>query len=217
METFLTFLLKDNTASWKSISILDVGCADGGNTKKFAKIGFSVIGLDLSVKYLKDAKAAAQEIDFVCGAVEYLPFKDNSFNHAISMAVFQYVQRLRGLRELARVTKSDGIVIIDISNRYCIYHFGLNRIIHFLFPSIPTYRGLDHHMSSRSEMRRLLHYAGLIEIETKPIILVHWNLPDWLFRFVRWAELFFQESPLIRELMGVIVCKGVVSARATAL
>jgi len=152
-------------------------------------------------------------IGFIEGDAENLPFKEDSFDHVLSMATFQYLSSpLEALREFVRVTKPGGTVIIDISNRYCLYYFGLNRIVHFLMPRIPTYsdRSTGRKLS-RFEMKALFKYAGLSEIEIKPILFVYWGLPDWLFNIVKWVEYFFEKLPFIRGFMGVIVGKGVVT------
>lgn len=216
IETYLSFLCKNAPISRTKTSILDVGCADGVITMKLAGMGYDMVGLEVSRRLLKDGKMAVRgkrlNIEFIRGDAGNLPFKEDSFDHVLSMAVFQYLlSPLKVLKEFVRVSNSGGMLIIDISNRYCLYYFGLNRIVHFLMPRIPTYSEKSTgRKSSRFEMKAMLNYAGLTEIDIKPILFVYWDLSDWLFNIVKWVEFFFEKSPLIREFMGVIVCKGVV-------
>ena len=71
-------------------SLLDVGCGAGHHSKDLSTLGYEVTGIDLSVNGLLQAqnvsKAHNQNIDFVIGDVENLPFEDNSFEIRASVA-----------------------------------------------------------------------------------------------------------------------------------
>lgn len=227
MSTYLYFLHEDRFSSPRG-DILDVGCADGSNALRLAEMGYNVIGIDLSSTHLKDGKRYLQgesdsgklNIELIMGDAQHLPFKDGFFDDVFSMATFQYVpSKSKALKEFARVTKSKGKVIIDISNRYCLYYLGLNRLIHFVMPAIPTYAGksLRNQKSSPSEMKKLFSYAGLSAIDIKPILLAHWDISDWLFNFMKWVDYIFETTPVLRKFMGVIVCKGVVTKNSQSV
>lgn len=219
IKTFLSFLPKNASIPREETSILDVGCADGVITMQLAEMGYNMIGLDRSPYFLKDGKMKVQEkklnIEFIRGDAANLPFKENSFDHVFSMAVFQYLPcPLTALREYVRVAKLGGVVIVDISNRYCLYYFGLNRIVHFLMPRLPTFsrkRKGAGRKASRFEMKTLFNDAGLTEIEIKPILFVWWYLPDWLLNIGKRIEFFLDKLPFFRQFLGVIVCKRVVT------
>lgn len=187
-------------------------------------MGYNMVGLDPSPKLLKDAGIKARgknlTVEFRRGDAENLPFEDDSFDHTIAMAVFQYVPNpLKAVKEFVRVTRPGGMVIIDISNRYNIYRLGLGRIAHFLmprfFPDFSNYCSLydcayKHKKSSRSEMKGLFKSAGLTEIEIKPILFVWHTLPDWLFNIAKVVEFSLYKLPFMREFLAVLVCKGIV-------
>lgn len=209
--TYLTFLRKD-------ASILDVGCADGVHAIKLVEMGYNIIiGLDVSRVYIKDGKMKAREkglnIEFIRGDAENLPFKENTFNCVLSMSALMFLPHpYKAIREFARVAKLGGMVIVDLSNRYCLYYLGLNQIVGFLTSRIPTLRG--GRKFSCFEIKALFKYVGLTRIEIKYILLVYRGFPDWLFNVLKPIENFFEKSPFIRKFLGVMVCKGVVTKRA---
>lgn len=207
IETYLTFLRKDTP-------ILDVGCADGVHTTKLVEMGYNVIGLDVSPKYIHDGKMKAREkklnMEFMRGDAENLPFKENTFDYVLSMSVLMLLPSpYRAIREFARVAKLGGMVVVDVPNRYCLYYLGLNQIVGFLTSRIPTFRG--GRKFSCFEMKALFKYVGLTEIEIKYMLLVFRGFPNWLFNILKPIENFFEKSPFIRRFMGVMTCKGVVT------
>ena len=207
IETYLAFLSRD-------ASILDVGCADGVHTIKLVEMGYNVIGLDVSHKYIKDGKMKAREkklnMEFMRGDAENLPFKENAFDYVLSMSVLMFLPSpYRAIREFARVARLGGMVVVDVSNRYCLYYLGLNQIVGFLTSRIPTLRG--GRKFSCFEMKALFEYVGLTGIEIKYMLLVFRGFPNWLFNILKPIEIFFEKSPFIRKFMGVMACKGVVT------
>ncbi len=104
----------------EGMSILDAGCGTGLETVRLARlVGSSgnVIGLDTSRNLLAEANKRAQgsrlPIEYREGDVQQLPFPDNYFDVARAERLFLYLTDPRqALAELARVTKSDGVVYV---------------------------------------------------------------------------------------------------------
>ena len=208
IEIYLTFLRKD-------ASIFDVGCADGVITMRLAKMGYNMTGLDPSRIRLKDGKMEARKeglnIEFIRGDAENLPFKENSFDYVLSMQVLQFLPNpYKAIREFARVVNLGGMVIVDVPNRYCLYYFGLNRIVGFLKSRIPTFRWRSRTFSC-FEMKAVFEQVGLTGIEIEYVLLVSYAFPDWLFKMLKPIEIFFEKSPFLRRFMGCMLCKGVVT------
>jgi ubiquinone/menaquinone biosynthesis C-methylase UbiE len=95
--------------------VLDVGCGTGSLTFALAQnpeIG-SVCGLDFSPVYVEHAKRLNRNVrvDFHVGDACALPFRDASFDHALSMLVLHFIpQADRAVREMRRVTRPGGTV-----------------------------------------------------------------------------------------------------------
>jgi SAM-dependent methyltransferase len=99
-------------------SVLDVGCGDGILTTQFRHRGASlVIGCDPDPRMIAKARARTTTdrdvIKFLLGRVEHLPFRDRSFDVVTAVTVLCFVeQRSRAVREMARVLKPGGRLVI---------------------------------------------------------------------------------------------------------
>lgn len=97
--------------------VLEVGVGTGRNLDLYPD-GVEVVGIDLSTGMLDQARRRVQQlglehVTLQVGDVEELPFDDDSFDTAVATCVFCSVDHpVAGLRELARVTRPDGQVLL---------------------------------------------------------------------------------------------------------
>lgn len=200
INVFLKFLnLKTHS------SILDVGCADGVYTLEFAKMGFNMIGLDLSKKQLLKLASFSRElhhgIDLVLGDAENLPFKTRSLDGVISISTIRYVPNpQRAMLEFARVVKQRGRVIADFPYKYSPYFL-------FLKPLFLKPHPHDKHFSVR-EVKRLFRDSMLYSVQYKIILITSKSLPDRVLQYVTSLEKIIEAFPLLNRLASIIVCAG---------
>ena len=104
-------------------SVLDAGCGTGLITTSFYKAGYrpsETFALDLSFKSLEVAKeqfeeneiAAVKKVRLVQGNILSLPFPDEKFDLVLTCGALEYVPVERGIQELARVLKKDGLLVM---------------------------------------------------------------------------------------------------------
>jgi ubiquinone/menaquinone biosynthesis C-methylase UbiE len=96
--------------------VLEVGVGTGLNLP-FYPAGVRLIGIDISTRMLVRAAARARalpaEVALVRGDVERLPFPDRSFDTVVATCVFCSVaDPVAGLRELVRVVRGDGRILL---------------------------------------------------------------------------------------------------------
>ena len=97
-------------------AVLEVGVGTGMNLQHYpAEV--RVRGIDVSPRMLDRARpraeAAEVDVDLEVADVEDLPYADDSFDTATAACVFCSVaDPVQGLRELARVTRPDGRVLL---------------------------------------------------------------------------------------------------------
>ena len=99
--------------------VLDVGCNTGYGTLRFAPVARRVVGVDVSPRAIDAAQQRAPEgrPEFVLTSGLDLPFTDDSFDLVTSFQVLEHVpDPLAYLREIARVTRPGGTVILATPN-----------------------------------------------------------------------------------------------------
>ena len=152
--------------------ILDVATGTGKQAFAFAKKGYEVIGIDLSEAMLKVANTKNKygNVKFEVADAINLPFEDNRFDvSCVSFGLHDmplYI-REKALKEMARVTKTKGIiVIIDYAlpkknkmSRFLIYHF------------IDLYEGKYYSTFIKSDFEALLRKTGIEIKEELPVLL----------------------------------------------
>jgi arsenite methyltransferase len=116
--------------------ILDLGCGAGWATRILARLvgdgpegHGQVIGLDISDEMIRRARAASKDFDnvmFVVGSADKIPWEENFFDKVLSVESFYYYpDQDRTLNELFRVMAPHGRLFILI-NLYKDNHYSLS-------------------------------------------------------------------------------------------
>lgn len=107
----------------KSSNVLDLGCGNGNNSFFLRqKTKAHITGIDLSdvrienanKQLLKTSASTRRKMRFVQGTATNLPLAKNEFTHIWSQATIYHVHnKANALREIARVLKPGGVLILD--------------------------------------------------------------------------------------------------------
>jgi len=93
--------------------VLDLAAGTGTSSEPFAERGAVVVPCDFSIGMLRVGKQARPHLPFTAGDGTRLPFADNTFDAVtISFGLRNIVDPLAGLRELVRVTKPGGRLVV---------------------------------------------------------------------------------------------------------
>ena len=106
--------------------VLDLGCGSGWATRLLARLvaggkeGFGqVVGLDVSDEMVRQARAASSDFDnilYVWGSAQQIPWEENFFDKVLSVESFYYyADQERALHELFRVMAPKGRLFILIN------------------------------------------------------------------------------------------------------
>lgn len=154
-------------------SVLDLGCAAGTTTRLIAKLVGNqgkAIGVDLSEERLSEAKSyslSLPQIAYRLGKAEEIPAGEGEFDVSWSRFLFEYLTSpTEVIREMKRVTKVNGTVIISDLDGNCLWHSPasphfsdeLNNAVDLL-----GQYGFDPFAGRR--LYGLAHEAGLTDIE----------------------------------------------------
>lgn len=104
--------------------VLDVGCANGAHTAKAAARAARVWGMDHDVTQLVVASATVRALRldnvrlFAWDLTRPFPFTDGRFDAALFLDVIEHLEpRLAVLREIARVLRPGGRLLVSAPNR----------------------------------------------------------------------------------------------------
>jgi ubiquinone/menaquinone biosynthesis C-methylase UbiE len=99
--------------------ILDAGCGTGIFTTDILSSGSQVIGLDISLPMLIQAKKKLKEYPLwiILADMLNLPFPENSFDKVVSVTALEFIKDAKGaVEELFLVTKRGGCIVVATLN-----------------------------------------------------------------------------------------------------
>lgn len=167
--------LEELSRRWQRGRLLNIGCAHGPDFLPF-KDGFELWGLDPSIEMLKLAQKYARKFDFeanrVQGDVCFLPFPDNAFDWALSIATYHHLeteQERRGaFQELRRVLKPNGEALITVWNRHQPRFWFQPKEVEIPWRTKGETLYRYHYLFSYPELRRIAEEAGLKVLKEFP-------------------------------------------------
>jgi demethylmenaquinone methyltransferase/2-methoxy-6-polyprenyl-1,4-benzoquinol methylase len=93
--------------------VLDLAAGTGTSSEPFVEAGASVVPTDFSLGMLQVGKQARPHLPFTAGDGTRLPFADDVFDAVtISFGLRNIVDPLAGLREMRRVTRPGGRLVV---------------------------------------------------------------------------------------------------------
>jgi ubiquinone/menaquinone biosynthesis C-methylase UbiE len=105
----------------KNLSGLDIGCGEGYNTRLLAARGARLKGIDISEKFIENAKQAERDdplnIEYSVASATDLPFENNQFDFVTSfMCLMDIPDHAKALQEAYRVLKPNGFLQFSITH-----------------------------------------------------------------------------------------------------
>ena len=170
--------------------VLDVGCGPGALTSELVKrVGADrVAAVDPSGSFVEAARARHPGVDVRQASAEQLPYEDDTFDATLAQLVVHFMSDpVAGIREMARVTRRDGVVVT------CVWdHAGGSgplglfwNAAHELDPAIED----ESHLPGAREghLIELFEAAGLRDVESSVVTatLQHATFEEWWDPFTR--------------------------------
>lgn len=145
------------------------GCGVGMYLTHLAGESKQAVGLDIEHERTVEARQIAKQV--VCGAGEYLPFPENTFDLILSHEVLEHVQDdTKAIREIVRTLKPGGRLVLFVPNRgypfethgiywHGKYHFGNIPLVNYLPRRLRDKLAPHVRIYASSDLRRL--FKGL--------------------------------------------------------
>lgn len=163
----------------KSVAVLDAGCGTGWHSKILSKKGHHVFGIDLSENQIAQAKRNNPLSYFMVGDILSLPFNDGAFDVSYTINTLHHLAswkvQIKALRELGRVTKKDGLIIVhEMNTNNPIIRFYLNHI----FPKLRSIdEGHEHWIPSdlwsklgEFDLQKIEYYTFMPDFTPRPLL-----------------------------------------------
>lgn len=151
---------------WREKRVLEVGPGTARFTIPLTKMGNRLTLVDISKGMLETAKKNIESAgtidnidDFIEESIYDLPFEDASFDHALSLNVFNHLERPGdALKQLARVIKPKSTLLFNYANLHS-YYWPVARKINKTHTAVgqDVYSTWECH----SDMNRCISDAGL--------------------------------------------------------
>ena len=97
--------------------LLDVGCGEGYLTQNCSKYSRQVFSFDISKNSVKHNRSISN-VKLLISDCQFIPFLDNVFDVAVAGEVIEHIKSPdKMLKELYRVIKKNGVLILSTPNR----------------------------------------------------------------------------------------------------
>jgi ubiquinone/menaquinone biosynthesis C-methylase UbiE len=201
-------------------TVLDIGCGPGVTVEHLVGQGCQFYGVDLSERMVAECQRVFGHLEtaaFSVGRIERLAFPDEFFDAVICMGVVEYIaDDAAAVREMARVVKPGGTVLVSLPNRWSPYRMWRR---HVFRPAAEAARrllgrgprqGLFHREYRLGDYARLLAAHGLQAVEAVyyNVKVVPSPVDEWLPGFTVWTTERLERlvrSPLRGLATGLIV------------
>lgn len=195
--------------------VLEVGCGNGRISRPLANDGTTVVGVDISRgmlrKAIADAEAAGNDnLFYVMGDVENLPFQDQAFDACVIYGVLHHLASPRDcLMEVGRVLEEGGR-LYALENNRSIFRGAFDLLVKMkkLWEEHPS----DHYVMSPEEVKSWGIAAGLdIATQTMVYLPPHFVNPlgrKGAERTIAVSERLLGSLPVLRHHGGLLYIRG---------
>jgi demethylmenaquinone methyltransferase / 2-methoxy-6-polyprenyl-1,4-benzoquinol methylase len=160
--------------------VLDLAAGTGTSSQPFADRGASVVPCDFSIGMLQVGKQARPHLPFTAGDGTQLPFADDTFDAVtISFGLRNIVDPVAGLREMRRVTRPGGRLVVCEFSHPTWAPFRTVYVEYLMRALPPVARALssspDAYVYLAESIRAWPDQAGLAAM----IAAAGWEAPEW--------------------------------------
>ncbi len=216
-------MMKSNiSVDFQSKNFLEVGCGRGGFCIRMAEKCKNLVGLDLSASSIRKARNLAkmsgseQNVDFVIGDAQFLPFRDGSGFITVCSETLEHIPHFaEAFQELVRVTQKSGYLFITVPN------YTSTQLLELCLWSLIGEGGRRHglHIFHYLKVKRLFKRSDLEILDIRGTDFIHipflsFKIMDWskktspsesrLLRFMRYVERYDKPMCFFGSNIGIL-------------
>jgi len=195
----------------RNITILDLGAGTGRFSIELANKGANVVSFDQATEMLNVIKEKTSKLDITLAMVRgdgcQVPFKDCSFDGIICIQVLGHLPTyMNVLREMSRVLKEDGFIIVSFPNIKSCY---LPAALYVNFTHRAIGSNVHSYFFTKREIDRAIKDSGFVVSDVRGSNLLKYPqfLPQEICRLVvkleEWAA-----SSFLRSFSGSLFIKA---------
>lgn len=146
-------------------------------------MGKHVVAVEINPGFIEFCrkKGIDSNVSFICGSGLALPFRKESFDAVVCIEVFMHLpEPVLALREIARVARPNGRVVISYLRKYSRYH--LRRTVSLITGSYRRRYGPEAFDYRYDSLRDFRHYALGTQLELLEVNKSHPENPCIVFR-----------------------------------
>lgn len=192
--------------------VLDVGCGPGILINEIIEDKkCEYFGIDISEKMIKKAEdkhkvdKPKKNIHFRVGNAEKLDFPDKSFDVVIALGLLEYLDNPKdAFKEINRVLKDDGELIVSFCNRRSIYNISYKYFgtpIKYVYHKIKKTPYIYHKMYTEKDARKLVKDLNLV---IDRIIYYDANLSIFPINYLFKKQTIRFSSPFENKEWGIV-------------
>lgn len=160
--------------------VLDIACGSGYGTAMLAQSGFDVVGADVDVGRVEEARGRWPGVQFEQGDVLNLDWDDDSFDTVVSFETLEHVvDGERFMSEMRRVIKPGGRLICSTPN----IGFTAHPPFH-----VKEYEPEEFFRLVEANFASVRRYAQVFRWRDRALDLYNWHWPDRLWFVKKWVS-----------------------------
>ena len=156
--------------------VLDVGCGPGVLTQKLLDLGYEFWGVDTSTGMIEQCRQhfdKTEQAHFAVGDITSLSFPDSFFDVVICTGVIDRISAYElALKEMVRVTKDDGTLLISFPNLLSPYAVWKKFVF---YPVVGLLRPVYYSLTRRSQPPSLVSFTKLYTMSTAAELMTRYG------------------------------------------
>ena len=186
-------LICDALGDLRGGTVLDVGCATGGFLIAASRRGWTLVGVDIALRWLVVCAKRLHELDLtvelICADMGALPFAEGQFSGCVFADLIEHIKEDADVSEaIMSILRPGGRIFVSSANRLTLTAYPSAGLVGIGYlpervrsAYIRARRGIDtmRFATPRSarRVRRILAMAGLKAIQTRPLAIPASQLP----------------------------------------